>query len=232
MFTWCCSKLCLNEPSYMHVTIPALLRCVWFSCLRWSQRMIHLILLHVTSVHMCCPSYRESTYIWFIGRTRFYSYFLRERKGFKWANGSRELSAHQVNKAAAASTPRQEAESEQEVRRLCVLQQSFPRDILAPVNLPLLHLPKQHPSQLGPSIWDVGYISHSDYSFQNQKFNWYHIFFLRYFCYFWKFRPTGDQQTQLPVWKITYILINFEQSFPGYRGNPTSDFITEHWIMK
>lgn len=135
MFTWCCSKLCLNEPSYMHVAIPALLRCVWFSCLClepiawWTQRMIHLILLHVTSVHVCCPSYRESTYIWFIGRTRFYSYFLRERKGFKWAHGSRELSAHQVNKAAPASTPQQEAESEQEVRRLCVLQQPFPRDI-------------------------------------------------------------------------------------------------------
>lgn len=64
-----------------------------------------------------------------------------------------------MNKAAAASTLQQEAESEQEVRRLCT-PTAFPQDILAPVNLPLLHLPEQHPSQLGPSVqvsemWDT-----------------------------------------------------------------------------
>lgn len=111
--------------------------------------------------------------------------------------------------------------NKQEVRRPCVLHQPSPRDTLAPVNLPLLHLPRQHPSQLGPSaqgseMWDMFLIQTTISKTKNSTDSI--SFFLRCFCYFWKFRPIRDQQTELPVWKITHILINFENLFLDIEG--------------
>lgn len=166
----------------MHVTTLALCRHVWFSCLClepkawWGQSMTHLILLRVASIHVCCPSYRQSTYVWSVGRTRFYYYyfFLCERKGFKWAYGSREPGVHQVHKAATAST-QQEAESEQtgSQETLCSPSALPPGHTCSSKSAPLTP-PQTAPLTTGAKcsrIWDVGYVSHSDYNFQNQKFN-------------------------------------------------------------
>lgn len=195
----------------MHVTTLALFRHVWFSCICLEPKACEVRARSISFSYVWHQSTRAVLHTGSLLTSGLLAelvfiiiFFLWERKGFKWAYGSREPGVHQVHRAAAAST-QQEVESEQEVRRLCVLHQPSPRDTLAPVNLPLFHLPKQRPSQLGPSaqgseMWDPFLIETTISKTKNSTDSI--SFFLRCFCYFWKFRPIRDQQTELPVWKL------------------------------